>query len=407
MNCRHCKKKLVYIFLDLGFTPPSNSYLSLQDMNKSEKYFPLKVYVCNKCWLVQTKDYIDAKELFTSEYAYVSSTSSSWLNHAKNYTDMIINKYKLNSKNYVIEIASNDGYLLKNFLKKKIPCLGIEPTESTAREAEKLGVPVLKEFFCEKLAKKLSDRGKKADLIIGNNVYAHVPDINDFTKGLKSILKKSGVITLEFPHIMQLIKYNQFDTIYHEHFSYLSLHTVNKIFAKEGLKIFNVEEINTHGGSLRIYGCHKNDSRKLNQNVKLLLKKEKDFGLQKITTYQNFQIKVNKIKDELISFLIKQKNNGKRVVAYGAAAKGNTLLNYAGIKKDLLPFVCDGATAKQGQFMPGSHIPILSPAKLKKIKVDYVLILPWNISKEIKIQNLNLKKKGVKFLIAVPKLKIL
>ena len=407
MNCRHCKKKLAYIFLDLGFAPPSNSYLSVKDLNKTEKYFPLKVYVCNKCWLVQTKDYIDAKELFTSEYAYVSSTSSSWLKHAKNYTDMIIDKYKLNSKNYVIEIASNDGYLLKNFLKKKIPCLGIEPTESTAKQAIKLGVPVLKKFFSEKLAKKLSDKRKKADLIIGNNVYAHVPDINDFTKGLKIILKKSGVVTLEFPHLLQLIKHNQFDTIYHEHFSYLSLYTVNKIFNKQGLKVFNVEEIETHGGSLRVYGCHKNDTRKLNQNVKLLLKKEKDFGLQKIKTYQNFQIKVNKIKDELISFLIKQKNNRKKVIAYGAAAKGNTLLNYAGIKKDLLSFVCDGATAKQGQFMPGSHIPILPPENLKKIRADYILILPWNISKEIKKQNFNLRKKGAKFLIAVPKLKIL
>ena len=315
------------------------------------------------------------KELFTSEYAYVSSTSSSWLKHAKNYTDMIIDKYKLNSKNCNRDCIKR-WIFIKKFFKKKIPCLGIEPTESTAKQAIKLGVPVLKKFFSEKLAKKLSDKRKKADLIIGNNVYAHVPDINDFTKGLKIILKKSGVVTLEFPHLLQLIKHNQFDTIYHEHFSYLSLYTVNKIFNKQGLKVFNVEEIETHGGSLRVYGCHKNDTRKLNQNFKLLLKKEKDFGLQKIKTYQNFQIKVNKIKDELISFLIKQKNNRKKVIAYGAAAKGNTLLNYAGIKKDLLSFVCDGATAKQGQFMPGSHIPILPPENLKKIRADYILILP-------------------------------
>ena len=407
MICRHCKKNLNYTFLDLGYAPPSNSYLSKEDLKKPELYYPLKTYVCDECWLVQTEDYINAEKLFTSEYAYVSSTSTSWLEHAKRYTYKMIDKLKLNKNSFVIEIASNDGYLLKNFVKEKIPCLGIEPTTNTAVQAEKIGVPVLCKFFGETLAKKLSKNGKKADLVIGNNVYAHVPDINDFTRGLREILKPDGTITLEFPHLMSLIQYNQFDTIYHEHFSYLSLYTVSRIFEKENLRVLDVEEINTHGGSLRVYGCHKNDSRLTKKIVKLLIDKEKKNGLKDLRTYENFQIKANKIKDDLLNFLIEQKANGKKVVAYGAAAKGNTLLNYAGIKKDLLSFVCDGATAKQGQFMPGNHIPIISPENLKRIKFDYLLILPWNISKEIKKQNSNLGKNGVKFIIAVPDLKIL
>ena len=407
MNCRHCDKILKNIFLDLNFTPPSNAYLNKEDLSKPEKYYPLKVYVCDKCWLVQTIDYIDAEDLFTSEYAYVSSTSTSWLKHAKDFSNKIIKVCDINSKSYVVEIASNDGYLLKNFVKKNIPCLGIEPTDSTADKAQKIGVPVLRKFFGKKLAQMLSKKKKMADLIIGNNVFAHVPDINDFTIGLKLLLKPKGVITLEFPHLMQLIKHKQFDTIYHEHFSYLSLFTVKKIFERVGLKIFNVEEIDTHGGSLRIYGCHKNNKRKITSKVNLLLKKEKINGLQKIQTYKNFQIKADKIKNDLLNFLIIQKNKGKKVAAYGAAAKGNTLLNYAGIKKDLISFVCDGAIAKQGQFMPGSHIPIVQPSFLKKNKIDYLLILPWNISNEIKEQNSKLKKYGVRFLVAVPNLKIL
>ena len=407
MNCRHCDKILKNIFLDLNFTPPSNAYLNKEDLSKPEKYYPLKVYVCDKCWLVQTIDYIDAEDLFTSEYAYVSSTSTSWLKHAKDFCNKIIKVCDITSQSYVVEIASNDGYLLKNFIKKNIPCLGIEPTDSTADKAQKIGVPVLRKFFGKKLAQMLSKKKKKADLIIGNNVFAHVPDINDFTKGLKLLLKPKGVITLEFPHLMQLIKHKQFDTIYHEHFSYLSLFTVKKIFERVGLKIFNVEEIDTHGGSLRIYGCHKNNKRKITSKVNLLLKKEKKHGMQKIQTYKNFQIKADKIKNDLLNFLIIQKNKGKKVAAYGAAAKGNTLLNYAGIKKDLISFVCDGAIAKQGQFMPGSHIPIVQPNFLKKNKIDYLLILPWNISNEIKEQNSKLKKYGVRFLVAVPNLKIL
>jgi len=407
MNCRHCKKFLKHIFLDLGSTPPSNAYLNKNDLNKPENYYPLKVYVCEKCWLVQIKDYTNVDVLFNSNYAYFSSTSSSWLTHAKNYTDMIIKKLNLNGDSHVIEVASNDGYLLKNFMKLGIPCLGIEPTASTANVAKKIGIPVLSKFFSDVLAQKIATEGKKADLIIGNNVYAHVPDINDFTKGLKTVLKAGGTITLEFPHVMRLIEHAQFDTIYHEHFSYLSLHTVIKIFEATNLRIFNVEELVTHGGSLRIYGCHIDDSRKTQKSVNLLLQEEEKQGLQKLKTYQGFQLRADKIKDDLVTFLTEQKNKGKKVVAYGAAAKGNTLLNYAGIKSDLLPLIFDLSKAKQGCYMPGSRIPILSPKFLIDSKPDYVLILPWNIAEEIRKENSFLEKNGSRFMTAIPKLEIL
>ena len=407
MKCRHCKTLLKNTFIDLGYAPPSNAYLNENDLNRPEIYYPLKIKVCNKCWLVQTEDFDDAKALFTSEYAYFSSTSSSWLSHAKEYAKKMIKDLNLNNKSMVIEVASNDGYLLKNFIKEQIPCLGIEPTKSTADVAKKLNIPVIVEFFSEVLGKKIASEKKKADLIIGNNVYAHVPDINDFTRGLKTALKSDGLITLEFPHVMNLIKLNQFDTIYHEHFSYLSLHTVNRIFSSEGLRVWHVEKLATHGGSLRIYGCHENDKRKNNKSVIKLLNEESNAGLQKLETYLNFKDQVNKIKNDLISFLIQQKNKGNKVIAYGAAAKGNTLLNYAGVKPDLIGFVCDAAQAKQGKFMPGSHIPILHPSEMLNRQIDYILILPWNIATEIVKQNAALKTKGVRFVIAVPELSIL
>ncbi len=384
MNCRHCKIPLKYTFLDLGYAPHSNAYLRKEDLNNPEVYFPLKIKVCDKCWLVQTEDCSDAVALFTPDYAYFSSASKFWLSHAKKYSTKIIKNLNLNKDSFVVELASNDGYLLKNFLKKKIPCLGIEPTKSTANAAEKLDIPVIKKFFSNDLAKQLILEGRKADLIIGNNVYAHVPDINDFTKGIKTLLKKGGTVTLEFPHLMNLIDKSQFDTIYHEHFSYLSLHTVIKIFKSVGLKVWDVEKIPTHGGSLRLYGCHLADNRNIKRSVSLLLKDEIDRNLQKIKTYLYFQNKVDNIKNKFLSFLIKQKNKGKNIVAYGAAAKGNTLLNYAGIKSDLISIVFDGSISKQGKYMPGSHIPILDPINLKKINPDCILILPWNIEKEIK-----------------------
>ena len=406
MNCRHCKTSLEHIFLDLGYAPPSNAYLNKTDLNQPEVYFPLKVKVCNKCWLVQTEDYADAKMLFKPEYEYFSSTSQSWLLHAKNYSDKIIKNLNLDKNSYVIEVASNDGYLLKNFTEKNIPCLGIEPTINTANAAEKLNIPVLKKFFGKTLAKELTEQGKQADLIIGNNVYAHVPDINDFTDGLKLLLKPGGTITLEFPHLLRLIENIQFDTIYHEHFSYLSLHAVSRIFSYSNLRILFAEEISTHGGSLRVYGCHQNDKRKTDSSVTKLLEQESNRGLLKLETYMDFTDRVNKIKDNLLTFLLEQKRSGKRVVAYGAAAKGNTLLNYAGIKSDLIPFVYDAAKSKQGKYMPGSHIPILSPELLVKSNPDFLLILPWNIADEVKLQNNFLIESGAKFVTAIPNLKV-
>lgn len=406
MNCRHCGTTLEHTFLDLGFAPPSNAYLSKEALTRPELYFPLKIKVCDHCWLVQTEDYAEADTLFTAEYAYFSSTSSGWLAHAKRYAEKMITELGLTPTSHVIEVASNDGYLLKNFISAGVPCLGIEPTDSTADAAEQLGIPVLREFFGEALGQRLAQQGKQADLIAGNNVYAHVPDINDFTKGLKETLKPSGIITLEFPHLMRLIEHAQFDTVYHEHFSYLSLYTVSRIFAAAGLCIWNVEELPTHGGSLRVYGCHADDPRETRQSVAVMLQEEADRGLQQLQTYLEFQPRADKIKNDLLVFLIEQKRKGKTVAAYGAAAKGNTLLNYAGVKPDLLPFVCDAAKAKQGQFMPGSHIPILHPGRLSELKPDFVLILPWNIAEEVKTQNVVLAKSGTRFVTAVPELSI-
>jgi len=407
MNCRHCKAFLKHTFLDLGFAPPSNAYLSKEDLNRPEVYFPLKIRVCDQCWLVQTEDYVQADKLFSSKYAYFSSTSSSWLSHARQYAEKMITELGLNNQSFVIEAASNDGYLLKNFVDVGIPCLGIEPTDSTATAAEQLGVPVMREFFGEALGRQLAKKSQQADLIVGNNVYAHVPDINDFTRGLKAALKPSGTITLEFPHLMTLIEQAQFDTVYHEHFSYLSLQTVIQIFSAAGLRAWNVEELPTHGGSLRVYGCHQDDPRLTKATVSGMLQKEIRHGLQDLNTYLSFQFRAEKIKDDLVSFLIEQKRVGKKVAAYGAAAKGNTLLNYAGVKPDLIGFVCDAAKAKQGKFMPGSHIPILHPNEMFNRQFDYILILPWNIAAETVKQNEELKKKDVRFVIAIPELTVL
>jgi hypothetical protein len=407
MNCRHCGTPLTHTFLDLGFAPPSNAYLTKGDLNKPEKYYPLNIKVCDQCWLVQTEDYAEADELFSPDYAYFSSTSSGWLDHAKRYTKQMTEMLNLNGDSHVIEVASNDGYLLKNFVDVGIPCLGIEPTDSTATAAEKLGIPVLREFFSEKLGEQLAKKGKQADLIAGNNVYAHVPDINDFTKGLKAALKPEGTITLEFPHLMQLIKQIQFDTVYHEHFSYLSLYTVSQIFQSAGLRVWNVEELPTHGGSLRIYGCYQEDKRATTASVDVILKQEKETGLQTLETYTTFQQLANQVKNNVLQFLIEQKQAGKKVAAYGAAAKGNTLLNYAGVKPDLLSFVSDAAEAKQGKYMPGSHIPILSPKAIEQKLPDFVLILPWNIANEVMKQNSIVRDNGGQFVTAVPEIKFL
>lgn len=405
MKCRHCHAPLERVFLDLGFAPPSNAYLNAADLKAPELYFPLKLYVCEHCWLVQTEDYAKADALFSPNYAYFSSVSRSWQDHAARYVNTISKRLELGPSSYVVEVASNDGYLLKNFVAAGIPCLGIEPTASTAAAAEALGIPVLREFFGKKLGDRLAAEGRQADLILGNNVYAHVPDINDFTAGLKAALKPGGTITLEFPHLMRLIEHSQFDTVYHEHFSYLSLYTVSRIFAAAGLRVWDVEELDTHGGSLRVYGCHAADSRRDSQAVAALIAEEERRGLRQRVTYAGFQVQADRVKDDLLGFLIEQKRTGKRVAAYGAAAKGNTLLNYAGIKPDLLPYVCDAAPSKQGKLLPGSHIPILAPSVLAELKPDWVLILPWNIADEVMAQQSFVQQWGGRFVTAVPELR--
>ena len=406
MNCRHCAQPLEHVFLDLGFAPPSNAYLTAEDLHAPETWYPLKLYVCAHCWLVQTEDYARADDLCQPDYAYFSSTSSTWLEHARRYVEAMRERLALGPDSFVIEVAANDGYLLRHVVAAGIPCLGIEPTASTAEAAEQLGIPVLREFFGETLAKQLAAQGRQADLIVGNNVYAHVPDINDFTRGLKAALKPGGTVTLEFPHLMRLIEHTQFDTVYHEHFSYLSLHAASRILAAAGLRVFDVEELPTHGGSLRLFGCHAEDARATAAAVAALLAEETRRGLQRLDTYASFQARADRVKDDLLEFLIQQKRTGKKVAAYGAAAKGNTLLNYAGVKPDLLPFVCDAAPSKQGKFLPGSHVPILPPDALREQRPDYVLILPWNIAQEIKQQNTHLTATGTSFVTAVPELRI-
>ncbi len=401
MKCRFCDNAMDDPFLDLGSAPPSNAYLEESALLKPEQYFPLRLHVCEECWLVQTEDFLEADALFCDSYAYFSSTSKAWVKHAELYADDIIQKLELDQDSLVIEVASNDGYLLKHFSDRGIPSLGIEPTASTAEAAERLGLDVLREFFGSDLGKKLADDGKSADLIVGNNVYAHVPDIKDFTIGLKNALKPGGTITLEFPHLARLLQHKQFDTVYHEHFSYLSLFTVAGIFRAAGLKVWHVDEIPTHGGSLRVYGSHRDDPRDISSNVTGILAEEASMGLQDLAPYRDFQQQVERIKDDFLCFLIDLKKRGKTIAGYGAAAKGNTLLNYAGVKPDLLPFVCDAATSKQDTFLPGSRIPVLSPDVLLEAKPDYVLILPWNIAEEIKN---DLRSQGLDctFVTAVP-----
>lgn len=407
MKCRHCGTPLEHTFVDLGFAPPSNAYLQADDLSSPELHYPLRVKVCHRCWLVQTEDYARAEELFSPDYAYFSSTSSSWLEHAAGYVGMITERLRLGPESFVIEVASNDGYLLKNFVAAGIPCLGIEPTTGTAAAAEALGIPVMRAFFGEALGRRLAKEGRRVDLILGNNVYAHVPDINDFTRGLAAVLKPEGVVTLEFPHIVPLIEHTQFDTIYHEHFSYLSLTTVAHIFADTGLRVWDVEQLPTHGGSLRVYGCLVDSSIATTDRVDALLTREDRVGVTSLETYTEFQSRADRVKVDLLAFLIEQKRAGRRVAAYGAAAKGNTLLNYAGVRPDLLLYVCDAAESKQGKFMPGSHIPIYSPEALREDPPEYVIVLPWNIAHEVRAQLSDLVDKGVRLVTAVPELSVL
>lgn len=406
MNCRCCHTKLEHRFVDLGFAPPSNAYVSAESSVKPEVNYPLVVMVCKNCWLVQTKDYVNAAQMFSADYAYFSSTSSSWLEHARKYSENIVERLQLDHTNKVVEIASNDGYLLKNFVSAGIPCLGIEPASATANVAKNAGISVIEQFFTLKLAKDLCEKERSADLIIGNNVLAHVPDINDFVAGLKQLLNPKGSITLEFPHLLKLLENNQFDTIYHEHFSYLSLYFVEKVMRKFGLFVYDVEELTTHGGSLRVFCCHIEHPIKQSDQVKRMLNLEKEFGLLNLSTYQAFQQRIDKVKNAFLTFLIEQKNAGKLVVGYGAAAKGNTLLNYAGVKPDLLPMIFDAAESKQGTFMPGSHIPVLPPAELDHLDPDYILIFPWNIKSEIASYLRTKLHQKVAFVTAIPGIEI-
>jgi 2-polyprenyl-3-methyl-5-hydroxy-6-metoxy-1,4-benzoquinol methylase len=408
MQCRFCKTELNNVFIDLVNSPASNSFLKQEQLNEPEVFYPLKVYTCPSCFLVQVDEYKKSDAIFNSEYVYYSSYSRSWLEHAQKYTGMMINRFGFNNQSLVVEVASNDGYLLQYFHEKKVPVLGIEPTANTAEVAVNKGIKTVVDFFGVRLAKELVAQGTKADLLLGNNVLAHVPDIIDFVGGMKILLKENGVITMEFPHLMQLVDNNQFDTIYHEHFSYLSFYTVQQIFASQGLELFDVEEIPTHGGSLRIYGKHAADSSKpVTDRVAALLKKEQAKGMQGLAYYDNFQQKALKVKFDMLSFLIEQKRAGKKVAAYGAAAKGNTLLNYCGVKHDLIDFVVDANPHKQGKWLPASHIPVVAEAHLKAEKPDYVIILPWNLQEEITKQLSYISEWGGRFVIPIPALQIL
>ena len=407
LNCRFCNEPVTNIFVDLGISPLSNAFLKKEMLNDVEKKFPLCVYVCDNCFLVQLPEFEKPENIF-EDYAYFSSYSSIWLEHAENYVNMMIKKFDFNKKSVVIEIASNDGYLLQFFKEKNIPILGIEPAVNIAKVAKEKGIPTITKFFGVNTANELKKEGKLSDLIIGNNVLAHVPNLNDFVKGLKILLKSTGIITLEFPHILQLIDKNQFDTIYHEHFSYLSLSTVKQIFEFHNIIIFNVEEIPTHGGSLRIYAKHKiNKNFEIKNSVNDLLEKEKDFGLLNLSFYLEFSKKVELVKKELIEFFNNTKQNGKKIVCYGAAAKGNTLLNYCGIGKENIEYVVDINTYKQGLYLPGSHLHIKKPEEIKKDKPDFILILPWNIKEEIMKDISFIHDWNGKFVIPIPKVMII
>lgn len=406
ITCRHCREPLALKFLDLGFSPPSNDYLNPADLNVREIYYPLRLFVCEACWLVQTQDFAAADELFRDDYAYFSSVSTSWQRHAKDYVDMIVARQGLDGSNLVVEIASNDGYLLRHFVEREIPCLGIEPTMATAQAARDLGVETLTEFFTESFAGEIRQRKSAADLVVGNNVFAHVPDILDFARGIERILNDDGIVTLEFPHLLELIANNQFDTVYHEHFSYLSLLSVSSIFANAGLRVFDVSKLTTHGGSLRIFGCKQHSVHETTAAVAELLQTERRFGLAERAVYEGFQQQAIRIKHDLLEFLLSARAQGKKVVAYGAAAKGNTLLNYAGVRDDLLLGVCDAAPSKQGKYLPGSHLEIHPPAWIHEIKPDYVLVLPWNILDEIETRLAHVRDWGAHFVTAIPSIKV-
>lgn len=405
-ECRFCSNLLKHTFVDLGMSPLSNAYLKLDTINKAEKFYPLHAYVCDNCFLVQLEEFETPDHIF-SDYAYFSSYSETWLHHAENYTELMIKRFGLNANSQVIEIASNDGYLLQYFQKQNIPVLGIEPAANVAKVAEEKGIPSLVKFFGVSTAQELVAQGIQADLLLGNNVLAHVPDLNDFVAGMKIVLKPDGILTMEFPHVLQLILENQFDTIYHEHFSYFSFLTVEKVFATHGLTLFDVEELPTHGGSLRIYGQHNDGKKPISDRISKLKTQEIEARLEQLETYLGFGEQVKATKRHLLSFLIDIKNQGKSVVGYGAPAKGNTLLNYCGIRTDLLDYTVDRSPYKQGLFLPGTHIPIYHSDKIIETKPDYLLILPWNIKDEIIEQMSHIREWGGQFVVPIPQVEVI
>lgn len=407
MNCRFCNKDLTQLFVCLGLSPLSNSYLSKQQLNKRESFYQLDLYVCDSCFLVQLEEFESPEHIF-SDYAYFSSYSDTWLKHVKAYVEKMVETFKINRGSFVVEIASNDGYLLQYFMEKQVPVLGVEPAKNVAEVALKKGVPTEIAFFGTETAKRLSARSRLPDLLLGNNVLAHVPDLNDFVKGLKIMLKPGGIITMEFPHLVKLVEDILFDTIYHEHFSYFSFLTVEKVFAFHGLTIFDVEKIPTHGGSLRIYAKHVEDvAKQISDNVLKLRAEEKAGGYDTLAPYLDFDKKVMAKKIEILDFLINAKKANRKVVGYGAPAKGNTLLNYCGIKSDFISYTVDRSLYKQGKYLPGSRIPIESPEKIRITKPDYVFILPWNIKDEIMEQMAFIREWGGKFIIPIPKLTVI
>jgi len=406
MLCRHCSEPLTLQMADLGTSPPSNSYVTAEDLASPEKWYPLKVFVCTKCRLAQTADFVDRQECFSSNYAYFSSCSSTWVAHAETYAREMIRRLGLGASSLVVEIASNDGYLLKNFVAAGIPCYGIEPTESTAAAARALGIDVVPDFFGLELAGRLVSERGQADLLAANNVLAHVPDINDFVAGVAVLLKPGGVATFEFPHLMRLLGRNYFDTIYHEHFSYLSLHAVKSVFHKARLAVTDVEELETHGGSLRVYASRADQSPVESPRVAKFLAREVSAGLLEDAVYLKYQERIDNVKDRFLEFLIAEKRAGRKVAAYGAAAKGNTLLNYAGIKGDLLRFVADRSPGKIGKFLPGSRIPIFEENSLQLEKPDTIVFLPWNLREEISGQLSYAREWGTRFAVALPEIEV-
>jgi SAM-dependent methyltransferase len=407
VNCRHCGAALSIPFLDLGTAPPSNAYLTCEQLAAPELWYPLRILVCDRCWLVQSEDYAGREAFFADDYAYFSSVSSSWLAHAERYVGEMVHRLELTDRSMVTEIAANDGYLLQFVRQRGIPCYGVEPTAGTAAAARAKGIDIVGAFFGAELAQRLAAQGRAADLMVANNVLAHVPDINDFVAGFTKLLKPGGVATFEFPHLLRMVQGAQFDTAYHEHYSYLSLGTVRRIFDRGGLRVFDVEELPTHGGSLRVFAQRADTGkRRIEAAVAAVLARESEAGMEARPFYQRLQPLAERVKDDLVAFLVDAKRKGSQVAAYGAAAKGNTLLNFAGVRRDLVAFVCDAAPSKQGKFMPGSRIEIFPPEEIAKRQPEYVLILPWNIATEVTAQLSFVRDWGARFVVAVPELTV-